>query len=138
MKNRITKYHLATLPIIFLASILLLFTSISIDTLLPFFITYTFAAFFEHPNINSYKENPRKRLAFVSVLFSIWNFLNLNIKEGIRYRELILTHATGLCYGLVFVLVDFSVGSLIALFFGAILFEVSFRLYSRLTFEDET
>lgn len=135
--DRVKRYYTFTLPVILLAFLLLLFSPLVLEVIIPYLLVYTFAVFLEHPNINTYRENPRKRLAFVSFVFSLWNTVNLKLPENIKYREKILTHSVGIIVSLVLLLLDFSLVKLLAIVLGVVTFELVFYLYIKLSHEDE-
>lgn len=137
MNEKIKKYNMVILPAILVVFLLLVYSPLTLDLALPFLMMYSFASFLEHPNISSYKENPRRRLAFVSVVFSIWNSLNLRLPEEMKYRTLVLTHGPGLLFSLLFVLFNFSFFKLLAIVLGIVVFEMVIRIYFKLISEDD-
>lgn len=135
--NNIKKYNLVILPAIIVVFFLLAYSPLSIEVALPFLLVYSFAAFLEHPNINSYKESPRRRLAFVSVVFSLWNSLNLHLPEDMKFRTLVLTHGPGVIFSLIFIVFGFSFFKLLSLVVGIAAFELVIKLYFKLVSEDD-
>jgi len=135
--DNVKRYYAFTLPAICLAFLLLGFTTLSLEQVVPFLLVYSFAVFLEHPRISEYRENPRKRLAFVSVVFSAWNSLNMNLPEKLKYREKYLTHGVGVILSLILLIIDFNFSRVFGIVFGVLIFEIVFLFYIRLTPEDD-
>ena len=117
-------YYICFTPIVFLEVILFLNLNFSFEAHLCFLIIYIFALFFEHPNIDEYKKSMRKRLSFSFQLFSLWNFVDLNLPES-KYKDLVLRH----CAGIVFFLFFFAFATSWINILGAVLGVLSFEFF---------
>jgi hypothetical protein len=121
-------YYLATLPILVTELILFWRIGFPFEVHLSFLIVYTFALFFEHPNIDEYKENQRKRFSLVFQLLSLWNFFDLNIPE-MKLRDFILRHAVGGLLFCMFFIFANSLWNILGAAIGIVCFELSRQLF---------
>lgn len=117
------KYYLIFLPIMAIELLLALSLSLPIEIIIPFLTTALFAMFLEHPEISTYKDNPRTRLSFVSVVFSVWNILNEKIKEG-PLKKYVLRHGPGIIFGSVIIALAGGLWMALSLCLGIINFEL--------------
>lgn len=125
------KYYAISFTVIILEILISFFIDISLEAHCAFLVTYIFPLFLRHPDIEEYKANPRRRLAFVSVLFSFQNLLERRIANEFKYKDIVVRQLPGIIFLLIVMLISPEISKLIGGILGALAFELVFYIYSK-------